>query len=202
MAWHRSPTMAASARKVAITGGGREILALAEAAITLKAGTGTGHPELFAFRTWGEVQDYAENDPGGSDLQVFIEAGAGTGKTTTLKMLGADKPGRKGIYIAYNKAIAEDAKRSFPAGERGTLAEPDEPLPCTAPVATPRRGPRDPRRHGHYIRAQAGRTKILGSSPLLISENQAHDRHHVDHADHRRSDCIRRPRRGLDQGPL
>ena len=33
--------MAASDRKVAVTGGGREILALAEAAITLKAGTGT-----------------------------------------------------------------------------------------------------------------------------------------------------------------
>ena len=65
--------MAASGRKVAITGGGREILALAEAAITLKAGTGTSHPELFAFRTWGEVQDYAENDPGGSDLQVLVK---------------------------------------------------------------------------------------------------------------------------------
>ena len=65
--------MAASSRKVAITGGGREILALAEAAITLKAGTGTSHPELFAFRTWGEVQDYAENDPGGSDLQVLVK---------------------------------------------------------------------------------------------------------------------------------
>ena len=65
--------MAASGRKVAVTGGGREILALAEAAITLKAGTGTSHPELFAFRTWGEVQDYAENDPGGSDLQVLVK---------------------------------------------------------------------------------------------------------------------------------
>lgn len=65
--------MASGSRKVAITGGGREILALAEAAITLKAGAGTSHPELFAFRTWGEVQDYAENDPGGSDLQVFVK---------------------------------------------------------------------------------------------------------------------------------
>jgi hypothetical protein len=65
--------MAAGSRKVAITGGGREILALAEAAITLKAGAGCSHPELFAFRTWGEVQDYAENDPGGSDLQVFVK---------------------------------------------------------------------------------------------------------------------------------
>jgi hypothetical protein len=67
--------VAASGRKVATTGGGREILALAlaEAAITLKAGTGTSHPELFAFRTWGEVQDYADNDPGGSDLQVLVK---------------------------------------------------------------------------------------------------------------------------------
>ncbi len=63
----------AAGRKVAITGGGRDILALAEAAITLKAGTGTSHPELFAFRTWSEVQDYAENDPGGSDLQVLVK---------------------------------------------------------------------------------------------------------------------------------
>ena len=62
-----------SGRKVAITGGGRDILALAEAAVTLKAGTGCSHPELFAFRTWGEVQDYAENDPGGSDLSVFVK---------------------------------------------------------------------------------------------------------------------------------
>ena len=45
---------------------------------------------------------------------LVIEAGAGTGKTTTLKMLGTERPGRKGIYIAYNKAIATDAKRSFP----------------------------------------------------------------------------------------
>lgn len=45
---------------------------------------------------------------------LVIEAGAGTGKTTTLKMLGAAAPDRSGIYIAYNKAIAADAGRSFP----------------------------------------------------------------------------------------
>jgi hypothetical protein len=63
----------AAGRKVALVGGAREILALAEAAVTLKAGTGCSHPELFAFKTWGEVQDYAENDPGGSDLAVFVK---------------------------------------------------------------------------------------------------------------------------------
>jgi hypothetical protein len=60
-------------RKAAITGGGREILALAEAAVTLKAGAGCHHPELFAFTTWGELRDYAENDPAGSDLAVFVK---------------------------------------------------------------------------------------------------------------------------------
>jgi hypothetical protein len=59
-------------RKVAIVGGGDDIRRLAEAAITLKAGSGTAHPELMAFRTWGEVQDHAENDPSGSDLKVLV----------------------------------------------------------------------------------------------------------------------------------
>jgi hypothetical protein len=60
-------------RDTAIVGGGSDIRALAEAAVTLKAGAGTSHPELYAFRTWREVQDYAENDPGGSDLKVLVQ---------------------------------------------------------------------------------------------------------------------------------
>ena len=58
---------------VAIVGGGGEIRALAEAAISLKEGRGCAHPELMAFRTWGEVQDHVENDPSGSDLQVMVK---------------------------------------------------------------------------------------------------------------------------------
>lgn len=58
---------------VAIVGGGRDIRALAEAAITLKAGRGTHHPELCVFETWGQVQDYVDNDHGGSDLAVFVK---------------------------------------------------------------------------------------------------------------------------------
>ncbi|MGW4469688.1 UvrD-helicase domain-containing protein [Nonomuraea sp. NPDC004354] len=48
----------------------------------------------------------------GQDL--VIEAGAGTGKTSTLKMVAASTP-RRGLYLAYNRAIAEDARASFPA---------------------------------------------------------------------------------------
>jgi hypothetical protein len=60
-------------RKAAIVGGGRQIRALAEAAETLKAGRPTSHPELWAFKTWGEVQDYVQNDAGGGDLRVMVQ---------------------------------------------------------------------------------------------------------------------------------
>jgi hypothetical protein len=53
--------------------GGGEIERLAKAAISLKRGLGTDHPELMAFQNWSEVRDYAENDPGGEDLLVLVE---------------------------------------------------------------------------------------------------------------------------------
>lgn len=59
-------------RRAALVGGGEAIRSLAEAAITLKAGLGTDHPELFAFQTWAELQDYVEQDQGGADLKVFV----------------------------------------------------------------------------------------------------------------------------------
>lgn len=48
----------------------------------------------------------------GGDL--VIEAGAGTGKTSTLRMLADSDARRRGVYLAFNRAIAEDAKNSFP----------------------------------------------------------------------------------------
>ncbi|MEV6013761.1 UvrD-helicase domain-containing protein [Streptomyces sp. NPDC051976] len=45
---------------------------------------------------------------------LAIQAGAGTGKTTTLALLAQGTP-RHGRYLAYNRAIATDAKRRFPA---------------------------------------------------------------------------------------
>lgn len=53
--------------------GGAEIERLAKAAISLKQGRGTEHPELMAFQRWAEVQDYAANDPGGEDLAVLVD---------------------------------------------------------------------------------------------------------------------------------
>jgi hypothetical protein len=44
---------------------------------------------------------------------MVIEAGAGTGKTSTLRMV-AESTDHKGIYIVYNKAAQLDAKAIFP----------------------------------------------------------------------------------------
>lgn len=45
---------------------------------------------------------------------LVIQAGAGTGKTSTLLLLAADDP-RRGQYLAFNKAIVEDAKAKMPS---------------------------------------------------------------------------------------
>jgi len=62
----------AAGRRVALVGGGAEIRRLAEAAQRLQMRLPTDHPELFAFSSWAEVQDYAEHDAAGSDLKVFV----------------------------------------------------------------------------------------------------------------------------------
>jgi len=59
-------------RRVALVGGGEDRVSLAEAARRLRAGELAAHPELVAFKDWPEVQDYAEHDPGGSDLAVAV----------------------------------------------------------------------------------------------------------------------------------
>lgn len=45
---------------------------------------------------------------------VVIEAGAGTGKTRTLRLIGESNRNRRGLYFAFNKAIADDARATFP----------------------------------------------------------------------------------------
>lgn len=46
---------------------------------------------------------------------LVITAGAGSGKTSTLRLIADALAPKKGVYIAYNKAIATDAAESFPA---------------------------------------------------------------------------------------
>lgn len=58
---------------VALVGGGREVRSLAEAARSLKEDGSTWHPELAAFTSWSQVQDYCDEDAGAADLKVFVD---------------------------------------------------------------------------------------------------------------------------------
>jgi hypothetical protein len=59
-------------KKVAIVGGTAEIKKFCEAADKLMAGKGTTHPDLTAFKNWGEVVTYANTDEG-ADLRVMVK---------------------------------------------------------------------------------------------------------------------------------
>ncbi len=52
----------------------------------------------------------------GKDL--VVQALAGTGKTTTLKLLAEALPDKQGTYIAFNKSIVEEAVTKFPPNVR------------------------------------------------------------------------------------
>lgn len=82
-------------RRVAMAGGGSALRSLAVAAQDLKNGRGTRHPELYLFRTWGEVQDYAENDPAGADLLPWVEL--------------VDELGAEAVLTAVDQLGSEDA---------------------------------------------------------------------------------------------
>lgn len=72
-----------------------------------------------SFPPTPEQQDAIDAFYRGDDLS--LEAGAGTGKTSTLRLLGDKAPRtsdgrqRTGIYLAYNAAIAAEAKATFPS---------------------------------------------------------------------------------------
>lgn len=59
--------------RVVLPRGGQTLTGLALAAQDLKEGRRTSHPELALFSSWGELQDYANYDPAGRDLQPFVE---------------------------------------------------------------------------------------------------------------------------------
>lgn len=48
-----------------------------------------------------------------SGSNLVIQAGAGTGKTSTLRMVAGELR-RPSLYIAYNRSIAQEAAGSFP----------------------------------------------------------------------------------------
>lgn len=57
---------------VALAGGGDALRRVAVAALELKAGKRTSHPELFLFTSWQDVQEYAEQDDAAQDLKSIV----------------------------------------------------------------------------------------------------------------------------------
>lgn len=57
-----------------------------------------------------EIREHAAAMKPGDNLKVIALAGAG--KTTTLKMM-ADVLNKRGVYLAFNKSIADEAKRKL-----------------------------------------------------------------------------------------
>ncbi|WP_237074061.1 UvrD-helicase domain-containing protein [Mycobacteroides abscessus] len=50
-----------------------------------------------------------------SAQRLCIQAGAGTGKTSTLNLVAEDMRGKSALYLAYNGTIATEARASFPS---------------------------------------------------------------------------------------
>ena len=59
-----------------------------------------------------EQSKVVERFRSGESFKVL--AFAGTGKTTTLKMISETSSSRKGLYLAFNKRLADEAKTKFP----------------------------------------------------------------------------------------
>ncbi len=59
-----------------------------------------------------EQADAIDNFKTGQNLK--INAFAGTGKTSTLQMLG-ECSSKRGLYLAFNRSIADDAQKRFPS---------------------------------------------------------------------------------------
>ncbi|MCX4545845.1 UvrD-helicase domain-containing protein [Streptomyces sp. NBC_01565] len=70
---------------VALAGGGGALERIATAAQELKAGRRTSHPELFLFGSWGEVQEYVEQDQAAQDLKAIVQLVDSHGPEVVLK---------------------------------------------------------------------------------------------------------------------
>ena len=54
--------------------------------------------------------------------ELVIQAAAGAGKTSSLKLLAESAPNKKFLYVAFNKAIATEAQQKFPSNVSASTA--------------------------------------------------------------------------------
>ncbi len=73
---------------------------------------------------------------------LAITAGAGTGKTSTLRLVAQSRPGSRGLYVAFNKAVQLEAEASFPANVTSKTAHALAYRTHGAPLRARMQGPR------------------------------------------------------------
>jgi hypothetical protein len=123
--------------KPAIVGGTSEIEKFTKAAAQLQSGKQTTHPDLVAFKTWGEVQDYSQEDEG-RDLRVMVNLIDTHGATAILDICSTtvDEEDADVIVSTAHKAKGREWNRVKIAGDfrrpdtenGGTLSRPDAML--------------------------------------------------------------------------
>lgn len=74
-------------RRVALVGGGEEVVRFAKAARDLMNGLRTEHPELACFESWGEVEAYVDEDEQGGELRLMVKLVNDFGVPTILEAL-------------------------------------------------------------------------------------------------------------------
>ena len=93
---------------------------------------------------------------------IAITAGAGTGKTSTLRMIADQSPSKRLLYIAYNKAIQQEADRSFPGNVTCKTAHALAYRSFGAPMRDRLNGPR---RTGAQNASALGVSRAFGVDP-------------------------------------
>lgn len=101
---------------------------------------------------------------------LVIQAGAGTGKTSTLKMIAAAQGHAKsGLYIAYNRAIANEAAAAFPSSVQCRTAH---SLAMAAVGRNYRHRLNGPRQPGKRAAELLGIRTWLDLGPLKVNPSQ------------------------------
>lgn len=87
-------------RKAHLVGGASDIAGFTKAAQRLQGGQRVDHPDLFAFSSWGQVQDYVINDSEGADLRMRVKLVDEFGCDVILAALEESVPENRADLIA------------------------------------------------------------------------------------------------------
>lgn len=102
---------------------------------------------------------------------LIIEALAGAGKTSTLKLIAGELVGQRGQYVAFNKKIVTDAKSSFPSSVQCSTAH-SLAYRAVGYRYRPRMDPKNPanrRRNGSEVARSLG---LDPSTPIVIDAGE------------------------------